>query len=719
MIQSHISPERSLRPKSGHALDVSSECVFLQAQHVKVCSSAAFHEAQVRCRGVCTGSNFHRSYARLGCDCLMLIATILSCQAMELSPRPPSICASAWEGVFAAHFGLTGDPIGREWHSRWGFNRLPQDQWTGGYAYTVSSSALLKCAQSNCLWCRLLVKDCVNVDRIRRRSFLWPFDKIDVQVGTNVGSDRPLGMFVRVSDKYGDPQWFSMYTAQDDPAARWIDRRTRIPRVGAPHVLAWAKTCVEQCVHSHPRCQEIAPHANGSAFLPTRLIDCSNSLCLRIVETDASTPSEPYVAISYVWGGDQPHRTTKDNLARYMIRLDDTKLPQTIRDAVRVTQALGVRFLWMDSLCIVQDSQEDMHRELTRMRDVYRYAYVTIDAASAASVNEGFLKDRRPLNADAMLPFICPRDPAETSTSKTPQIGMVYLVNDDDSAADRKDVLTHGDGHDSGYTGGRAWCLQEALLSTRSLVFTSETLQLRCYTETRNVGGAKHDDERSLPRLPEATLRHYDANVQVAQDSDEWKDIYTRWWTIVRDYSRRSLTNPSDKLTAFAGLAQMFAPMLGPDYLAGLWRGSLLNDLLWWRDSPNTSTPPLERPKEISGAVVVMGVHRRATGARRPYRSPLSGSGRMYSQAPKRYPPFRIDCDDDLTLREMWFVPLCHQSAVHGLVVTRAEQGTSARPEGSKEVYRRVAYGRLSDGHPVPQMLDATAPFPTVEIELV
>ncbi|KAJ8457110.1 hypothetical protein ONZ51_g11722 [Trametes cubensis] len=705
---------------------------------------------------------------------------------MELPPRPLSICASAWEGVFAAHFGLTGDPIGREWHSRWGFNRLPQGQWTGGYAYTISSSALLKCAQSNCLWCRLLIKNCVNVDRIRRRSFLWPFDRIDVQVGTNVGSERPLGMFVRVSDKYGDPQWFSMYTAEaqrerkttDDPAARWIDRRTRIPHVGAPHVLAWAKTCVEQCVHSHPRCQEIAPHANGSAFLPTRLIDCSNPLCLRIVETDASTPSEPYVAISYVWGGDQPHRTTKDNLARYMVRLDDSKLPQTIRDAVRVTQALGVRFLWMDSLCIIQDSQEDMHRELARMRDVYRYAYVTIDAASAASVNEGFLKDRRPLNSDAMLPFICPRDPAETSTSKTPQIGMVYLVNDDDSAADRKDVLTHGDGHDSGYTGGRAWCLQEALLSTRSLVFTSETLQLRCYTETRNVGGAKHDDERSLPRLPEATLRHHDANVQVAQDSDEWKDIYTRWWTIVRDYSRRSLTNPSDKLTAFAGLAQMFAPMLGPDYLVGLWRGSLLNDLLWWRDSSSTSAPPLERPKTYRAPswswVSIDGPLKRAD----PTGRPLAEVGECTVRLQSDILPFgqvtggsivlramlfpcewadnhqftrrpmmtvrlmrgaqcitiggprqqfldtyaRIDCDDDLALREMWFVPLCHQiRAMHGLVVTRAEPGiwSSAKPEGSKEVYRRVAYGQVSSGRSVPQMLDAIAPFPTVEIELV
>ncbi|KAI0329378.1 HET-domain-containing protein [Cubamyces sp. BRFM 1775] len=698
--------------------------------------------------------------------------------SMDLPSKPPSICASAWEGVFAAHFGLTSDPIGRDWHPRWGLNRLPRDEWTGGYSYTVSASALLKCARTNCLWCGLLVKNCVNEDLLRRRSFLWPFDRIDVQVGTNTGSGKPLGLFIRLSHKLGDPQWFSMYTAEDDPAARWIDRRTRLPNIGAPHVLALAKSCVEQCVHNHPRCQEAIPHANEPASLPTRLIDCSDSDCLRILETNSHTPPEPYVAISYVWGGEQPHRTTMANLARYMVRLDNRDLPQTIRDAVRVTRALGVRFLWMDSLCIIQDCKEDMYRELARMRDVYRYAYVTIDAASSSSVKDGFLQDRRPLNANAMLPFICPREPTGQSAGKTARTGMVYLVNDGDNTVDQRDVLTHGDGHDSGYTGGRGWCLQEALLSTRSLVFTSETLQLRCYTETCNVGGAKHDDERSLPRLPDATLLH-DAKVHVERDSDEWKDIYSRWWNIIRDYSGRSLTNPSDKLTAFAGLAQMFAPALGPDYLAGLWRSSLLTDLLWWRNRGTTNASAVRHPEkyrapswswasvdgplsstsvsgralaevvacsvslqseilpfgQVTGGSIVLramlfpcewaGFHR--------FEGRLTMSVKLMQGAEctvlgglqsRSLPPdthARIDCDDDLALQQMWFVPLYHQIAVHGLVVTRAESNTweSARSEGSNETYRRVAYGNISLGRFTSRILDTVAPYPTSEIELV
>ncbi|KAH9896417.1 hypothetical protein C8Q73DRAFT_788779 [Cubamyces lactineus] len=82
-----------------------------------------------------------------------------------------------------------------------------------------------------------------------------------------------------------------MGTAEDDPAAHWIDGRTRIPHVGVLHVLAWVKTGVKQCVHNHSR-GSTQPNVNIPTFLPTRLINCSDSDCLRIVATDSSTPPE-------------------------------------------------------------------------------------------------------------------------------------------------------------------------------------------------------------------------------------------------------------------------------------------------------------------------------------------------------------------------------------------------------------------------------------------
>ncbi|KAI0653356.1 heterokaryon incompatibility protein-domain-containing protein [Cubamyces menziesii] len=130
----------------------------------------------------------------------------------------------------------------------------------------------------------------------------------------------------------------------------------------------------------------------GSAPLPTRLIDCSDLECLRIIEASPDMRGT-YIALSYVWGEDQPHRTTEMNLSSYKVKIDPAILPRTILDAIHVTRALGIYLLWIDSLCIVQDSEKDLHHELARMRDVYRHAYLTIDAASAAKVSEGFLQD--------------------------------------------------------------------------------------------------------------------------------------------------------------------------------------------------------------------------------------------------------------------------------------------------------------------------------------
>ena len=132
-------------------------------------------------------------------------------------------------------------------------------------------------------------------------------------------------------------------------------------------MLSIAKAYVEECVRDHAKCQAVTPYPIRYTPLPTRLIDCSNPLSPRIVQTDANMYGL-YVALSYVWGKDQSgYCTTEGNLAAHMERIDVAILPQTIQDAIRVTTALGVRFLWVDRLCIVQDSSSDLHHELNRM----------------------------------------------------------------------------------------------------------------------------------------------------------------------------------------------------------------------------------------------------------------------------------------------------------------------------------------------------------------
>ncbi|KAI0333466.1 HET-domain-containing protein [Cubamyces sp. BRFM 1775] len=507
-----------------------------------------------------------------------------------LLPRPETICAVAWDGVFAAQFGIWADQIERHWDAD-----KKERHWTGGCEYTVSSSVWLTCAASGCSWCRFLERHFLET----LRESEWPVDTVHIRVGSEDGSCR---VDSEVEKKPGtvdtitivvnnNPRKFDVYTDSDDPASVQINGRTRIPDVGTPRTLALAKASIEECVRDHVRCQAITPYIIGSAPLPTRLIDCSDPHRVRVVKTDSSMRGT-YAALSYVWGTDhdQSHRCTRRNLSAYLVGIDPTDLPQTIRDAIYLTHALGIPFLWTDGLCIIQDAPEDMNRELASMRDVYRHAYLTIDAASAASVTDGFLGELRPLDPEATLPWMCAEG----------RIGMVYLmVRDPYSDSPKPDVLTVG-WDKTNHTDTRAWCLQEKLLSTRSLVFTSETVQLRCHSMTQNVGGAKHRAEADLCRLPDAVFH---PEQHVAHNPDEWRTIRRRWCEAIQDYTCRSLSEPSDKLVACAGLAELFARVLRSDYLAGLWRDSLLRDILWRRsytsyDHHTIRFGPMERPSE-------------------------------------------------------------------------------------------------------------------------
>ncbi|KAI0323455.1 HET-domain-containing protein, partial [Cubamyces sp. BRFM 1775] len=493
---------------------------------------------------------------------------------MTSPSRWPMFCATAWEGVAASQYGLLCDPIKCHWSE---LGELGNEYWPGGYEYTISTVKWLKCARDGCPWCRFLTKRFLRC--MRRQCNEWRVE-VCVKVGRYLwsqGDDQ--GIIIVVN---GYEQYFSILTTEGDPAARWIKNRILIPHVGWPYALAEAKMCVEECIREHPQCQAITPYPTGSAPLPTRLIDCSNPGCLRLVETNPGMRGM-YIALSYVWGEDQPHLTTKANLSSYKDRIDPAILPQTLLDVIHVTRALGINLLWIDGLCIVQDSAKDMHHELGRMRDVYRHAFVTIDAGSAAKVSEGFLQDRTldPI-PEAVLPFVLPPGNPAAQSADEGRVGMVDLVGERVAYSTWHDSV-NVDGKPLSHTVSRGWCLQERLLSTRSLVFTSQTLQLRCHTKTQNVGGARHDGYYDVPRLPDAVF-HPDRHV--APGSDEWKHIHERWREIVRDYTRRKLSNPSDRLVAISALAEMFAPTLGLGYLTGFWRNNLPFDLLWSCRSP-------------------------------------------------------------------------------------------------------------------------------------
>lgn len=168
-----------------------------------------------------------------------------------------------------------------------------------------------------------------------------------------------------------------------------------------------------------------------------------------------SDQKAPYIALSYCWGGPQNITTTLATLGTYTSSLP-TQLPRSLQDAIRITRSLGFRYLWIDALCIVQDDDSDKSAEIRNMGRVYKNATLTIAAASARSVENGFLEDRPQLPI-CQLPFYI--------TEK--RLGSIWIRNP--AWSNTREPLD-----------SRAWSLPESLLSPRILYYATKDLLWEC-----------------------------------------------------------------------------------------------------------------------------------------------------------------------------------------------------------------------------------------------
>lgn len=346
-------------------------------------------------------------------------------------------------------------------------------------------------------------------------------------------------------------------------AAPYISGRSLFLEVGSNHAISLAMELMQNCSNNH----DCSHPPDPCPPLPTRVIDCSDPSRPCLLVTNGLR--ERYVALSYVWGEPQLHSTTTKNIDSYIKSIDFELFPKTLCDAVLTTRRLDIRYLWVDSLCIIQDSDEDKVHELSRMRNVYRDSYVTIVAASAGRVSDGFLQTRENYVADEAveLPFVLPDG---TGT------GTVYFC-------DRKDPPEEP-------VNMRGWCMQELFLSPRVLLFASHTLQYRCMKITANIGGADNVDWNSALWLEPDPIRSF-----LPLDTPErTKKLREAWRVAVKNYTSRAISVPGDKLIALAALAEEYHDVIQTSYIAGLWEGTLLADLLWSRD---TDSEAMSRPE--------------------------------------------------------------------------------------------------------------------------
>lgn len=326
------------------------------------------------------------------------------------------------------------------------------------------------------------------------------------------------------------------------------------------------RACLKSCDARHPLCKPT------KSYMPTRLVDVggARSSQVRIVETDRMGAS-PYVALSYCWGPTNNFRTTKSTLRTMAAGVPVSNLPQTVQDAVQVTRELNLRYLWVDAICIIQDSKSDWEMESSNMASVYQHAYLTIAAGTANNSSQGFLNHqhqegfhRQSLRMDWRT------DHGQRSVLAARIVpGLETHVHSVDG--DREQVLP---------LNVRGWTLQEELLSTRMITYTQQELWWTCQTtESCECHTFDITENNYKPQFSPSAM----TNSQAA---------FGQWRDIVNEFSQRRLSHGTDKLPALSGIATVIQEKTGSSYVAGLWESNLIMDLNWY--SPERTLEKLD-----------------------------------------------------------------------------------------------------------------------------
>jgi hypothetical protein len=195
--------------------------------------------------------------------------------------------------------------------------------------------------------------------------------------------------------------------------------------------------------------------------LPTRVVEILGPQSVRLYETRGETAQ--YFCLSHCWGQHDFITTTSTNLQRQIEGIPWHELPQTFQDAISFTQRLGYTYLWIDSLCILQDDIEDWRREGSKMSEIYSNAHVTLAATASSDASGGCFRRRR---KPSFAKHTCP-DLHATYTDW-------YVWNRPDHSGWSTDRLPLQQ---------RGWAFQERLLSRRLIHFTGEEIIWECRTD--------------------------------------------------------------------------------------------------------------------------------------------------------------------------------------------------------------------------------------------
>lgn len=385
---------------------------------------------------------------------------------------------------------------------------------------------------------------------------------------------------------------------------------------------------IGNCLSNHVSCT-----TETRAPLPKRVIDVGpndGSQLPRLYETQREAVA--YATLTYCWGKSQPLRTKRENLKRMVQSINWQDIPRTIQDAIQITRALDLRYLWVDALCIVQDDEEDWQSQAPQMGAIYSRSFVTISAAEASSSDGGILRPRKfheitgqiaSEEAHTVTVFSCPSPDYSQFAVQHSFINSLYPIF------------------------SRGWCFQERVLAKRVLHFTSAGIIFECNEicfENGVWAAIPHQNlyKRSLSSIltrPTSTNGHHSQTMTTHRsrrkvferflsiicrtasppmalndDNDGIQEANELWHRLVEQYSAKHLTVARDVLPALSAAAQQTKNWVLGEYLAGVWSGYFLENIIWEAKLKQMSTRPSEyRAPSFSWASTIGPITYRAT----------------------------------------------------------------------------------------------------------
>ncbi|KAF2106732.1 heterokaryon incompatibility protein-domain-containing protein [Lophiotrema nucula] len=458
--------------------------------------------------------------------------------------------------------------------------------FTGGELYSRGKGGGFKhsrvttfAARINCHFCRFTWNEDYNRDTSQPISFRRLCDFVNA--GKCAQPRQTWIVFRATVDPKGT--WGGLAVRVESGKGRLLwtpchDRRTTVAEASclSPHVqyrpAEWAgltatagsalRGLLNDCEKHHHDCQPSGPRP-----LPTRLLRLTEDGRKYQLHLSQNDQEGQYAALSYCWGGPQDVRLLNDNIERLVAGpIDSEQLPQTLRDAIAVTRILELEYLWVDALCIIQDDTADKQREISRMCSIYGNSTVTIVAAIASSVKEGFLHSTARIN------------------ERYPSCSVSLAVSRHGEIGSQRCTITFVPTHAQHTTkfpiNARGWAFQESYIPPRLLVFGDQEPFLRCRMKDATPLAHTAIDYKHSRIEPRCNI-DYALPAHIREQEHISYNLREIWRYVVERYTERQFSFAGDRPLAIRGIVDFLESRFDDQCYFGIWGSIPVGCLLW------------------------------------------------------------------------------------------------------------------------------------------